>query len=272
MQPWAKYNKGFKYLLAVIDVFSKYGFMVPLKDKKGPSVASAFEKIFTTSGRIPNKLWTDKGKEFYNRPVAELLESRGNITLYSTENEEKSSVAERWNRTMKERMFKYFSSNNTNVYIDILQDLVSRYNNTKHSALKMTPLDASQKKNESKVYKNLYGNLEKRSVRPKFMLGDYVRIAKRKGKFSKGYIPRWTEEIFQISEVQNTVPVTYKLKDLNNEDIKGSFYEKELQKTKQDTYRIEKVLRRKGNEILVKWQGYGPEFNSWIPADTVEKL
>ena len=112
MQAFSRYNKGIKYLLTIIDVFSKYGWIVPLKQKNGIAVASALEKVFKE--RKPEKLWVDKGKEFYNKDVRKL------ITIYPTENGEKSSVIERWNRTMKERMFKYFSANSTRKYIDVL--------------------------------------------------------------------------------------------------------------------------------------------------------
>ena len=143
MKAFSKDNRGVTYLLCVIDIFSKYGWLVPLKDKTGKSVASALRVIFEE--RKPEKMWVDKGKEFYNKDVKDLIE------LYSTENEEKSSVVERWIRTMKERMWKYFTDNNTNVYIDILPDLIEDYNNTKHSSIKMTPVEASMKKNELTV-------------------------------------------------------------------------------------------------------------------------
>ena len=150
MQAFSKFNRGVKYLLAVIDVFSKYGWLIPLKDKTGKSVSSALEAIFKE--RKPEKMWVDKGKEFYNKDVKDLIE------LYSTENEEKSSVDERWIRTMKEKMWKYFSANSTNIYINELLDLVREYNNTRHSSIKMTPTNASKKENELRVWKNLYPN------------------------------------------------------------------------------------------------------------------
>ena len=129
MQAFAKFNRGVKYLLAVIDVFSKYGWLIPLKDKTGKSVASALKTIFEE--RKPEKMWVDKGKVFYNKDVKDLIE------LYSTENEEKSSVVERWIRTMKEKMYKYFTANSTNVYINVLSDLFKEYNNTRHSSIKI---------------------------------------------------------------------------------------------------------------------------------------
>ena len=149
MQPFSRYNNGVKYLLTVIDIYSKYGWILPLKSKTGLEVANALSKIF--GERKPDKLWVDKGKEFYNSHVKKL------VSLYSTENEEKSSVVERWNRTMKEKMFKYFSANSTRKYIDILDKLVDQYNNTTHSSIGMTPKEASEKRNEAKVWRNLYG-------------------------------------------------------------------------------------------------------------------
>ena len=257
MQTFSRFNRGVKYLLAVIDIFSKYGWLVPLKDKSGKSVATAFKQIFKE--RKQTKIWVDKGKEFYNKDVKSLIE------LYSTENEEKSSVVERWNRTMKEKMWKYFSANSTSVYIDVLDDLVEQYNNTRHSSIKMTPVEASKKPNEIQVWRNMYPeHVEIKTHHARFSVGDKVRITKKKKTFEKGYTPRWTEEVFTISAVQNTSPVTYKIPDLNGEEIQGTFYEAELQKTNQDVYRIEKVVKKGKTKSLVKWKGYPASFNSWV--------
>ena len=148
------------------------------------------------------------------------------IELYSTENEEKSSVVERWIRIMKEKMWKYFTDYNTNVYIDILPDLVKDYNNTKHSSIKMTQVEASEKKNERTVWRNLYPNrLDILDINPKFSVGDKVRISKKNALFEKGYTTRWTEEIFTITKIKRTSPIIYKIADLNGEEIDGTFYE-----------------------------------------------
>ena len=204
-------------------------------------------------------MWVDKGKEFYNKDVKSLIE------LYSTENEEKSSVVERWIRTMKEKMWKYFTDNNTNVYIDILQDLVKDYNNTRHSSIKMTPVEASEKKNELTVWRHLYPNrLNIIDINPKFSVGDKVRISKKKALFEKGYTTRWTEEVFTITKIKCTSPITYKIADLNGEEIDGTFYEPELQKTSQQLFRIEKVIEKGKNKSLVKWKGYSDDFNFWV--------
>ena len=265
MQAFSKFNHGIKYLLAVIDVFSKYGWLVPLKDKTGKSVESALKTI--SKERQPEKMWVDKGKEFYNENVKSL------VKLYSTENEEKSSVVERWIRTMKERMWKYFTDNNTNHYVDVLLDLVKGYNNTKHFSIKMAPVEASKKKNELTVWRTLYpDHLEIRDINPEFSVGDKVRISKKKKTFEKGYTTRWTEEIFTIVEVKRTSPVTYRIADLNGEKIKGSFYEPELQKTSQQLFRIEKVIKREKKKSLVKWKGYSIDFNSWVDNKDIVNL
>jgi len=264
MQSYSRDNKGYKYILSVIDVFSKYGWMVPLKDKRGETVANALEKVFKE--RRPQFLWVDKGKEFYNKHVKDL-----GVDLYSTENLEKSCVVERWNRTMKERMFKYFTAHNTRMYISILDDLVKGYNNSKHRTIGMTPVEASLKSNERRVYANL--NKDKCVMKkPKFKVGDKVRIPVKKGHFEKGYTPRWTEEVFTVSDVQQTCPVTYKLTDLADEEIQGSFYEQELQKTSQEVFRIDKVIRRKGDKALVRWKGYPDGLNSWVDRGIIKNL
>ena len=217
-----KWNQGYRYLLMVLDLFSKYGWIVPLKDKKGETVAESFKTIFKED-RKPQYLWTDKGKEYYNKNMRELLE-KNSITLYSTENEEKSSVYERWNRTIKTKMWKQFTVQGNTIYLDILPKILSQYNNSKHSSIKMTPIEASKKKNESAVYFNLYGDMKQSSPKPRFKIGDKVRISKYKRKvFDKGYTPNWTEEIFLVDKIQSTNPITYRLKDLNNEKYKAAF-------------------------------------------------
>jgi len=216
-------------------------------NKSGNSVTEAFETI-SKEGRKPEYLWTDKSKEFYNKDLKKLLDKH-KTTLYSTENEEKSSVVERWNRTMKNKMWKMFTANNNRIYYDKLDDLVNQYNNTKHSSIKMTPTEGSNKKNQGTVYFNLYGNSKQVATKPKYKIDDKVRISKYKRKtFDKGYTPNWTEEIFTIDKIQYTNPITYKIKDLNNEEIKGSFYEPELLKAEQDIFRTEKIIKKDNNK------------------------
>ena len=177
--------------------------------------------------------------------------------MYSIHNERKSAVAERFIRTLKSKIYKYMTSISKNVYIDKLDDIVNEYNNTYHTTIKMKPTD---------VKANTYINTSKKInyKDPKFKVGDRVIISKYKNIFAKGYMPNWSEEVFVIKKVKNTVPWTYVIDDLNGEEIIGTFYEKELQKTNQEELRIEKVIKRKGNKIYVKWKEYNNSFNSWI--------
>ena len=265
MKAFKDYNDGYTFLLLVIDTFSKYGWIVPLKNKKGETVAEALKNIFEK--RKPEKLWTDKGTEFKNKDVKKLIE------LYSTENEEKSSIVERWIRTMKEKMWKYFTDNNTYNYMNVLPDLVKDYNNTVHSSIKMTPIDASKKKNELTVWRNLYPDRFKTNrLTPKFSVGDKVRITKKKKVFEKGYTTRWTEEIFMIKEIRDTNPITYKIEDLEKKEIVGTFYEPELQKTEEQLYKIEKIIKKDKNKSLVKWEGYSDKLNSWVDDEDIINL
>lgn len=273
MQSFAKRNNGIRYLLMIIDIFSKYGWIIPLKTKTASEVTDAFQRIFK-EGRVPSKIWSDKGGEFYNKSLQNLLK-KDNIQLYSTENEEKSSVVERWNRTIKQMMWKYFTANNTDKYLDILPALVKKYNNTKHRSIKCTPVEASKPENQAKVFNALYGDTPLLKKEPRFHLNDKVRIAKKKKTFEKGYTPNWTEEIFTISSVKQTKPPTYTIIDSKGDEIQGTFYEPELQKSKQTIYRIERVLRKRTKngkkEIYVKWRGYNNDFNSWIPINNLQK-
>ena len=271
MQQFSKWNKGYKYLLMIIDVFSKFGWIVPLKNKSGEVVSDAFKNIFKEN-RIPKHLWTDKGKEFYNKNLKDVL-TQHDIKLYSTENEEKSVVVERWNRTIKSKMWKNFTEQNSTQYLKMLPELLNEYNNKYHSSIKMSPVEASKKKNQGIVYYNLYGNRKLTKKQPKFEVGDTVRISKYKRKiFDKGYTANWTEEIFVVSKILNTNPITYEINDLHGEKITGSFYEQELLKTEQNKYRIENVIRKDKKKALVEWSGYDKSFNSWVPISDLQKL
>ena len=169
-------------------------------------------------------------------------------------------------------MFKYLSANNRRKFVDVLDLLVDQYNNTIHSSIKMTPKEASRKEKENKVWRNLYKEFGGKTFAPKFSIGDHVRITKKQNVFDKGYTQRWTEEVFKMSKIQLTLPVTCKITDYNEVEIQGSIYEQGLQKTSQGTFRIEKVLKRQGDKYLVKWMGYPKSFNSWIDTKTIVKL
>ena len=245
-------------MLNIIDVYSKYAWSFPIKDKKGATVTEAFKQI----DRKPKHLWVDQGKEFYNKDMDAWL-SRNNIIRYSTFGEHKSAVVERFNRTIKEKMWKRFTAENTRNWIDMLDSLIDEYNNTKHSTIKMTPAEASKPENSNLIINSRISEQVK-AQKIKFKVGDKVRISRIKGTFEKGYLPNWSEEMFIIDKIIYSRPTTYKLKDLMGDGIEGSFYEQELQKTNQEEFRVEKVLKRKKDKVFVKWMGYSDKFNQWI--------
>ena len=200
----SKFNKGIKYLLYAIDLFSKYAWVVPLKDKKETSIVNAFKKIISKESkaeskgpRKPIKIWVDQGSKFYNQSFKDFLKIN-NVEMFSTFNERKSVVAERFNRTLKNKISKHMTAISKNVYFDVLDDIVDKYNNTVHRTIKMKTIDVTY---DSYVEYNKDSNLKN----PKFKVGDHVRISKYKNIFAKGYVPNWSEEIF-VSKIKNTVP------------------------------------------------------------------
>ena len=272
----SKENNNYKFLLTVIDVFSKKAWVIPLKSKKGQDILKAFESI---PDPPPLYLHTDKGTEFINVFLKKWLKTNG-VEFFHTENEDiKASVVERFNRTLKSKMWRYFTKNNTLKYIDILPDMVEAYNNTLHRSIGTSPLQVNDE-TSADVWSRLYGPnvpvlsrfLSLKKGDPK--IGDSVCISKARRRFKKGYLPQWTEEIFTVEEIQNTEPVTFVIKDFSGERIRGSFYREELQKIdkKDDVYRIEKVLKREKNRLFVKWLGYPHTFNSWIDIKNVVGL
>ena len=196
---------------------SKYAFVIPLKDHQGISIVNAFNKMIKQSNREPNKIWVDQGGEFYNHVFKKWL-SDNDIIMYSTYNEGKSVVTERFIRTLKNKLYKHMTATGKNVYYNVLDDIVNEYNNTKHSTIKMKPIDVGDNK---RVYIDEHNEKDSR-----FKVGDYI-----KNIFAKGYIPNGSKEIFIVDKINDTVQYTYNIKDLNDEEIIGSFYDRELQKT-----------------------------------------
>ena len=201
-------------------------------------------------------MWVDQGSKFYNDLFKRCLRINS-IEMYSTYNEGKSVVAERFIRTLKNKIFKHMTAVSKNVYFDVLDDIVNKYNNTVHKTIKMKPIDVT-----SDTYAEYNEDSNKKD--PKLKVGDHIRISKYKNIFAKGYNPNWSEEVFVVGKIKNTVPWTYVTNDLNGEPITGGFYEKELQITSQGEFRIGKVLKRKGDKMHVKWKQYDNSFNSWI--------
>ena len=265
MRNLSPYNDGFCYILTCIDVFSRYAFAVPIKDKRGLTVSAALEKIFAE--RVPNMLQTDRELEFLNAQVQDVFRKHNVHHYFSLNDDIKAALVERFNRTLKSRLYRYMTHRRTNRWIDALSDVVRSYNGSLHRSIGMAPIDVTRDR-EDEIARRLYP--PKPPLRFKYDVGDRVRIAKYKHVFQKGYVPNWTEELFEIADKNPTYPVTYVLKDLAGEYIKGKFYEQEIQKVVKtdDVYDVEKVLktrRRDGKvENFVKWKGYPDKFNSWI--------
>ena len=266
-------NRGFRYILTVIDILSRYGFARPLKTKMGKEVAAAIEDIFRVSKRVPKRIQSDQGKEFYNPQVKALLE-RYNVELFSVKSPFKSAMVERWNRTIKSKIWKLFTSRNNRKWLDALPEIVHAYNHAKHRIIKMKPADVNEE-NAMLIWERLYGKDDryKNTLKSNLTKGDKVRISKVKGQFEKGYLPNWSHEEFTVDNIDTKfLPSMISLKDYKGEEIEGKFYDDEIQKIVRDpdddVYDVEKVIRqkRKDGEIwyLVKWLGYDDSFNSWI--------
>lgn len=230
----SSFNNGYNYLLAVIDVLSKYAWIEPVSDKSCTTIRDAFKKILARgNGRIPHTLQTDRGKEFVGSPFQAFLQ-KNNISFRVVRNPDvKAAIVERFNRTIKEKIWRYFTYSRSKRYIDVLQAIVSAYNHTKHSATKFAPANVNNE-NAALAFENLvkrYGVKIKnnKQKKPKYACGDLVRISSNKAVFAKGYKGGWSKEIFRIDTVSTyREPIVYILCDLNGEKIDGIFYEEEL--------------------------------------------
>jgi len=266
MTSLAPQNDSYRYILTCIDVFSKFARVVALKNKNGLTLTNAFAKMISTNK--PNMLQTDKGTEFLNVSFQKLLRDN-HIKFYTSENDDiKCAVAERFNRTLKTVMWRYFTHASTTRYIDVLDQFVDSYNNTFHRSIKMSPTQVNAQ-NEDDVRRRLYSP-KKLPLKWKYKVGDTVRIKQSRRTFKKGYLPSWTEEIFTIKSLYPSDPPTYILQDYLGEGIKGKFYEEELQVVHKsgNIYVVESVLKTKKRgkkvEYFVKWRGYPDKFNSWV--------
>ena len=266
-------NKGVNYLLTVIDVLSKHAWVIPLKTKSAHSISRALDTIFVTSGRWPNYLTTDEGKEFYNSLVKRLL-TKYKVHHFSAYSRMKASVVERFNRSLKEKLYRYMIANRTRKFIDVVPSLVSGYNSTVHSVTNMRPAEVTMRNAPAFGQGNVSSPsiLKKREF--KFKVGDFVRLSKTPRPFRKSYKGNYTEEIFIISSRHRTAREginVYKVRDFNDETIRGSFYEVELQLYHKPTkWTVEKKLKYKGSktkgnqQVYVKFQDFPDQFNKWI--------
>lgn len=271
MIPYARENNGYKYILTCINCFSKRAFAAPLKNKTSAEVAQKMKDYIldkVSSGATPKHMQTDQGVEFYGGPFKKLMKKYA-INHYSTYSVIKAAIIERFNRTLKSKMWVEFNVQGSYRWVDILQSLVDKYNKTYHRSIKMRPIDVNHK-NETEISLRLNRHKVLSTSTAKFKIGQLVRISKQKNVFGKGYKANWTYEVFKITKVGKTAPRVYYLQDLKGNDIKGCFYEQELLKAiYHDIYLIEKIIKRKGDKVLVKYLGFDNTDNEWLPASSI---
>lgn len=278
VQALAQYNSGIRYLLNVIDTFTRYAFVRPLKDKKAITVLNEFKSILDEAQTKPYMIVMDKGTEFMNEQFKKFC-SDNNIKLINPQANIHAAYIERFNRTLQTIMYKYMTEHETNRYIDVLQDLVLSYNKRKHRIINMSPYDA-----ENNPSTHLTLNLEQakrvtlqKQKKPKYAIGSYVRIAKQKGKFSRSYQEQAAQEIFKIYKIDMTKKIPlYHIETYNgDEKISGGFYEFEITPVSTEIFRIEKIIRRRTvrgiRQLYVKWKGFDAKYNSWINETDIEE-
>ena len=274
-------NDGYRYVLVMIDVFSRYLWMEPLRTKTAQEVCKAFDKMFMGGAPPPRRMRTDRGREFVNKETQHYFKNK-NIHLFFTGNEIKAGYAERVIKTMKKKIFRMFTHRHNRKYIDKLQDLVSSYNRTYNSAIRMAPKEVNER-NEKNVWFELYlpntKKAVKRRIQPfRFNIGDTVRMSLTRRALEREYDEHWTKEVFRIrARSRRQGQPIYKLEDFYGEPIEGTCYEAELQRATFDNrqiWEIDKVLDTRGKgkrqEKLVRWVGLPKKFDSWIPASNIQ--
>jgi hypothetical protein len=272
-------NDGVRYLLNCIDIFTRFAFVRPLKDKTANSVLTAFKSILQEAVTPPYMVVMDKGAEFTNNAFREFC-NRVNIKFINPQASVHAAFIERFNRTLQLLMYKYMTDNETERYIDVLPKLVFTYNNRMHRMIKTTPQKAESNNNGEHLNLSLIQQEQLKKIKtkkPNLAVGSYVRIAKQKGKFSRSYDEQTMQEIFKIKSVDTNKPIPlYHLTDYDGkEDIVGGFYEFELTPIETQIFRIEKVLKKQTyrgkRQVFVKWKGFRDSHNSWIDETNIER-
>ncbi|XP_053395619.1 uncharacterized protein LOC128555806 [Mercenaria mercenaria] len=287
----AKWNSGVKFLLVVIDVFSRFAIVKPLHDKKADTVLTAFRNIVSENGK-PRVFRSDFGAEFKNTQMASFL-AKNNIKHVFANPPIKAGYAERLILSLKQLIFRYLHFNNTFVYVDKLDTLVRNYNYRVHRSLGVSPSEIN-KSNESRHWNEMYinrpykqkiysakPNEEKLKILParkfRFKINQFVRVSINRRTFERSFDQKFSDEIFKIKdrEMRSNIPVYY-LQDLQNDPIIGAFHTSELQpvsKSEDSLFKVEKILKRRGKgdnrEVLVRWRGYPPKFDSYIPLSSL---
>jgi hypothetical protein len=286
IQALAPFNDNIRYLLAVIDTFTRFAWVRLLKDKRGETVLEAFKSILRSACEHPRTIVTDRGTEFYNTLFQNFCE-QNNIKLLTPDSSIHAAYIERFNRSLQSLIYKYMTENETHRFIDkinpdgtltnVFHNLMNTYNTRKHRMIGTSPSIAE---NDESVHLDMRLRMSKyyEKIKPKkrtLNIGDTVRISKQKGKFSRGYKEQSQLEIFKIYQIKtkSKIPMYFLETYDGSEKLKGGFYDFELTKVANDVFRVEKVLktRKKNNrtEHLVKWKGFNDTYNSWIPADDV---
>ena len=284
MDKFSRHNKGNKYILVAVDVLSKTLLATPVKSKKYEDMVSAMDKVLEQIPITPSRIFTDNGKEFFlNKKVTQkgktlktinYYEEKGIDKYWSSTKTIKAALAERIIRTLKSRIYRYFSENNTLDWINVLDKIVSAINHTPSRVTGLRPVDINFK-NAQSIWEKVYGpSFSTKPAPPKLKKGDNVRMANYKEVFDRGcYLPNWSDEILEVDSIKRGNVNTFKVKDEEGNAFKGNFYREDLGKTRKDsetTYRIEKVLKKRTNkegtkQLFVKF--YGDTRNYWIDED-----
>lgn len=266
-------NNGYKYLLCVIDVFTKMAWVYPMKNVKCDTAVECLQDIFSKCGTLPEKIQTDKGSEFKCRTMKKLMEDN-NIVHYYSYSDRKCAVVERFNLTIQQLLYKLMAKKNTFEWTNLLPHAMKIYLNRKHRTIKMSPLEGEDPKNQdflTSLYLEKYAKAEEQVKEPKFKVGDTVRVWAKRNNFWRGYYEDFTREYFKIKKVLTNLPVPrYMLEDILGEEISGTFFEDELvlfNPPKDLEYQIEKVVKKRrhanGTQYLVKYLGWPDKFNEW---------
>ena len=274
-------NKGVKFILTAIDVFSKFAWAVPIKNKTGVAVTAALTKVLSKKKYRDLAIQSDKGKEFTNKQVQQFLKSK-NIRFFTSENDDiKASLVERFNRTLQSKIHRYMTREKTEEYLRALPKLVAGYNDTTHSSTGFSPTYLSSTTDETihlAVWDiSEFGESPWDRVTRTFKVGDHVRINKTKVTFRKSYIAGWSRELFRITKVHQTYPRTYTIVDQAGEEVRGRFYPQELLAAADPEFHdVEKIVktRKKGKSLqyLVKWAGYSDKYNSWVDEKNISQF
>lgn len=272
MIPYARINKEYKYILTIVDIFSRFAYAVALKNKTGIEIATALDKLFKKVH--PLKLQTDQGLEFKNKHVKKILD-KYHISHYSVFSKNKAALVERFNRTIRGRITRYFTHTGKKVWYNVLNDIILAYNKSPHRGIgNMKPINIT-KDNEIELW-NSQESKKGKYVTSTISLGDYVRVSKESGPFNKNFTQNWGEEVFRVASINNQAdPVMYNIQDIDGNMIDGKFYKQELQIVNgpQTIFRIEKILQTQGvgkhKRHFIKWVGYDKSHNSWILASNL---